>query len=137
MLYSFKNNKLSFCLQDLGKLRNIGLVFVVTLFLSLVGTSLTTFIVTVTPYGWPQRSFIRYTPIKLQSQMYAMAGIVFFLPVIISCIMYGLLFYSIKTKINKVHLQPVSADTGVDFGGIYIGQTSGHQTNPSTDTNSW
>jgi len=39
--------------------------------------------------------------------------------------MYGLLFYNIKTKINKVGPVIARKDNSADeFGGIYIGQPS-------------
>jgi hypothetical protein len=109
--------------KDFKKLRNIGIFTVVTLFLSITGTSISAFIFTVTPYGWPQKSFMLYTPPNKQSQVYAMVGIVFFLPVIVSCIMSGFLFCNVKTKINKVGPVGVVEDSPeLEFGGIYIGQ---------------
>ena len=94
----------NFCniVTDLKKIRYIALGSVFLIIAVILGVTITIFLVTVLPYGWPHKSFILHVPITKQSEMYVMVGIAFFLPVITSWAMYAVLYCKIEIKINKV-----------------------------------
>ena len=87
---------------DLKKIRYIAIGSLILLIATILGVVVTVFLLTVLPYGWPQKSFILHVPLKKQSQMYAVVGVAFFLPVIASWAMYAVLYCKIEIKINKV-----------------------------------
>ena len=78
----------------------LGSVFLIIAII--LGVITTIFLVTVLPYGWPHKSFILHVPSTKQSEMYAMIGVAYFLPVITSWAMYAVLYCKIEIKINKV-----------------------------------
>ncbi len=87
---------------DMRKLRIISLAAVFTTFITLIVSFMVIFLVTVIPYGWPKISFVLAAPSHIQSYIYTLVGVIHFLPIGVSLVMYSLLQWNVRGKMNSI-----------------------------------
>jgi len=78
----------------------------------------------VAPYGWPKKSYSESVPESQRAVFFTVVIVMYFLPILVSFIMYSLLYFKVKIKSNEVGVQPLVVESDVQFGGIYIGHSS-------------
>ena len=106
-------------------MRIFGLLSVIFIFLLLNGITSAVFLTTVLPYGWPKNSFMLCVPLQKQSALFALIGVVFMTPNLISCFMYTLLYYKVEVRSSKVGVEiPKDPKPEVQFGGIFVGKVT-------------
>jgi hypothetical protein len=102
-------------------LKNIGLICTFVLFGILVFIPILTLFWVSLPYGWPAVTFFKAVPQSQQIFVFAAIITGFFLPLLISCVLYVFIYIAVITKhLNRVGTSPVeevpnlSEDIGVD-----------------------
>ena len=78
----------------------------------------------VAPYGWPKKSYSEGVPESQRGIFFTVVMVMYILPIIVSVIMYSLLYYKVKIKSNQVGVQQQTVESDMQFGGIYIGHSS-------------
>jgi hypothetical protein len=94
----------------LRKLRIISLAAVFTTFITLIVSFMIAFLLSVVPYGWPKKSFVLAVPSHIQAAMYTLIGVVYFLPIGVSFVMYSLLQWNVRGKMNSIGVAAVTVD---------------------------
>ena len=88
---------------NLIRLKNIGLVCVFASFAILVLIPVLTFCLLSLPYGWPEISFFIAVPKSKQILVYAALITSLLLPVVVSCVLYFLIYFAVISKdLNRV-----------------------------------
>jgi hypothetical protein len=111
----------------------LGHVWMIFFFiLSAVGL---TFRATVAPYGWPRKSYSESVPEDQRSIFFGVVVVMYILPVSTRVAMYSLLYYKVRVKMSQVGLvtlRPARIEAEMDFGGIYLGQSTPDSLNIQT-----
>jgi hypothetical protein len=111
---------------DLKRLRRFAFLSLVLLFIFLLASPIVAFCIVALPHGWPAKSFFIHVPKSNQALVVAILISAFILPVIISCITYALIYYSVIVNgLNKVGsaTQACNADNGV-CDDVYAGNAA-------------
>ena len=61
-----------------------------------VSTILSYFIISASAHGWPQKEFFLEVPVEAKEEITTISFLIFHIPVLISCIFYSILLYSVK-----------------------------------------
>ena len=80
----------------MNQLRNRTTASVILCFCITVSTILAFFIVSARAQGWPQKEFFSEIPAQAKATIIAVTFLIFHIPVLVSCIFYFLLLYSVK-----------------------------------------
>ena len=104
-LYTFiaHNEWVNTTWPDLRKLKNISLAFALATFACLIIIPISAFLFVSMPYDWPTKSFFSDVPKKNQMFVIAVVISLLMLPLIVSCVTYILVYFSVIVKGKKMH----------------------------------
>ncbi len=102
-------------------LRKTGLVCVFALFGVIVSVHVLTFCLVSIPYGWPEISFFVAVPQPQQFLVFVATISAFLLPLLISCVLYGLIYFTgITQGLNKVGIETLEEEPPGASDNIFV-----------------